>query len=554
MAKAALLSVALALPLPLAAAPRPAGDDAIRAGAKARLAEESGDARAALDALIEAASLTPAKSGLSARMLDQAVLAGDLTRAVEAAQRLWLAGDQRFDARLVLLVDAVRRADWRAARSFADQDAGKVGGDLTGRLISPAVLGWIDVATREPAPDRHLARFGRIGTDPTAAWLGASMLLLAGKQEAAEQRAAALAPVNRTSQVVAARLAATLAKRGADASADAIRAQITTQIGRGINPLAGLAARPIGDARLGIGLWFALLGDGFARTPNGSAELALLFTRAAQWLDPADGFGQLALAEALAESKQEAAVLALLERGAAGQPVGNPFALRRSELLSEQGEHDAAIEAALPGGAQPPDDTAWLIRFADVARAAKNDAVAAAIFDRLLALLPAGEDAASLRSAVLIARAEILIRQKRWDAARPLLEAALAASPDDAGTLNYVGYSALERRENVPQAVERIEAAWAKDQRNAAITDSLGWAYLITGDVARAVPLLEMAARGEPGNAVINEHLGDALWKSGRKIEARYQWRVAALFAEAEMAERLAVKLADGLTDATIAP
>ena len=66
--------------------------------------------------------------------------------------------------------------------------------------------------------------------------------------------------------------------------------------------------------------------------------------------------------------------------------------------------------------------------------------------------------------------------------------------------------------------------------------------------------LLEKAQLGEPGNAVIVEHLGDAYWKAGQKFQARYNWRAAALLAEAEMATRLAAKLRDGLTPATTAP
>lgn len=548
------MAALVALPVPLAAAPEINTDNAIRAGAKARLAEESGDARAALDALIEVAKLGPAQSGLSARMLDQALIAGDLRRATEAAQKLWQVGDQRFDARMVLLVDALQRGDWRVARSYAEEPATKAGGDLTARLISPVALGWIDVATRVPAPDRHLARFGRVGADPTPLWIGATMLLLAGQREEAERRVATLAPVNRTSQIVAARLAASFNKRGAGATANAIEAQLAAAIGNEGGPLAGLEVPPIGDARQGIGLWFAMLGDGFARTPNGGGELALLFTRAAQWLDPADPFGQLALAEALVLSEQPVAALTLLEKSAQGQPHGNPFALRRAELLSSRGDHDAAIAAALPRGSILPQDAIWLIRFADVARAAKNDAVAGDVFDRLIALLPVDDSNGGLRAAVLIAKAEILVRENRWAEARPMLEAALEANPEDAGTLNYVGYSALERRDNVPRALQRIETAWNKDRRNAAITDSLGWAYMIIGDVERAVPLLETASRGEPGNSVISEHLGDALWKSGRQIEARYAWRVATLSAEPDMAARLAIKLTDGLTDTTLAP
>ena len=159
-----------------------------------------------------------------------------------------------------------------------------------------------------------------------------------------------------------------------------------------------------------------------------------------------------------------------------------------------------------------------------------------------------------LRGTLLIARAELLLQADKWDAAAPLMEQAVALRPDDASILNFAGYSALERRKDVKQSLARIEAAWAQDPQNASITDSLGWAYFLTGRTDDAVKLLEKAQLGEPGNAVIVEHLGDAYWKAGQKFQARYNWRAAALLAEAEMATRLAAKLRDGLTPATTAP
>jgi tetratricopeptide (TPR) repeat protein len=548
-----LLGAAL-LPVAALAAPRGDDDGAIRAAAKARLAEESGNAQVALDALADVASRAPASGDLPARILEQALLAGDQRRATDAASQLWLAGQQRFDARLILLVDAVRRADWRAARSYADAGGGKGGIDLTARLISPVALGWIDVATRTPSPERHLARFGRMGEDPTAQWIGATMVLLGGNSDAAAARAAPLSPSNRTSRIVAARLAASFVKRGENEPATAIESKLSAANRGEGKEFAGITPQPVADARQGMAQWFALLGDGFARTPGGSRDLALLLTRAANWIDPADAYGQLALAESLAAVQQQDAAISLLAKGASGRAVGNEFALRQAELVAADGKFGPALAAALPRGAKPPTDVDWLIRFANIARQSGDDAVAMQAFDLLLDAAGTGSDTASLRTGALIAKAELFMKADQWDQARPMLEAALAASPDDPSTLNFVGYSALERRDNVPQALARIEAAWSKDPANAAITDSLGWAYLLSGDAARAVPLLEMASRGEPGNAVISEHLGDALWKNGRHIEARYAWRIAALDATPVMAARLEAKLADGLTPATLAP
>lgn len=542
------------IPSPLLAALP--GDEAglVRAAAMARLAEEGGDASEALRALVDLASRNPADPDLSGRILDQALIAGDLRLSVDAAARLWQTGQQRFDARMILLVDAVRRNDWRTARSFADPASAKAGLDLTARLVSPAALGWIDVATRETAPERNLLRFGRTGDDPTAQWIGATMLLVGGKAEAAASRAADLYPSNRTSQMVAARLAATFSRRGDAVAAALIETKLAKAREGGRNGFAGIKPAPVADARQGLAQWFGLLADGFARSPEGNRELALLFARSAAWIDAADPYGQLALAEALAETGQQQAAIALLARGAAGRENGNGFALRQAELLAESGDHASAVAAALPRGAELPGDIGWLVRFADVARAGGDDALTLRVLDQLIVKSTSASLDPDQTAGALLAKGELLMRSDRWDQARPLLEEALAARPDDPATLNFVGYSALERRDNVPLALARIEAAWRKDAGNAAITDSLGWAYFLTGDVDRAVPLLEVAARGEPSNAVINEHLGDALWKSGRYIEARYAWRVAALSAEPAMATRLAAKLVDGLTPETIAP
>ena len=59
------------------------------------------------------------------------------------------------------------------------------------------------------------------------------------------------------------------------------------------------------------------------------------------------------------------------------------------------------------------------------------------------------------------------------------------------------------------------------------IVDSLGWAYYLLKDYPKSVIVLENAVALDPGSAVINDHLGDAYWRVGRKREARFQWAKA---------------------------
>jgi predicted negative regulator of RcsB-dependent stress response len=44
------------------------------------------------------------------------------------------------------------------------------------------------------------------------------------------------------------------------------------------------------------------------------------------------------------------------------------------------------------------------------------------------------------------------------------------------------------------------------------------------GNFDDAVRYLERAVELEPNDPVLNDHLGDALWRVGREREARFQW------------------------------
>ena len=62
---------------------------------------------------------------------------------------------------------------------------------------------------------------------------------------------------------------------------------------------------------------------------------------------------------------------------------------------------------------------------------------------------------------------------------------------------------------------------------DAYIIDSMGWVYYRLGEYDKAVTYLERATSLRPYHMVINDHLGDAYWKVGRKIEAYYMWQRA---------------------------
>lgn len=526
---------------------------ALRALVAARMAEESGQPDAALSALSALASAAPGLPGVDGRMLEQAVDAGDFVAARTAANRLWQRGDRRFDAQLVLIIDALRRSDWKGARTLVHGRSDKTGGDAMARLIAPVVDGWIDAGAGVRQPDRYLVGAEAGGPPQPALALEAALLQIADKRLGDARALAAKTQLSdRLSQLVALRVAATFDKAGEVEAAGELRRRIALAAGGREDPVLLLPQQPVSTPRGGVAHWFALLADSFARAPNGGGRAAMLFARSAAWLDGEDWSVRAALVETLDRAERGDAAIAFL--AADRRPLPAVMRMRRAEIHADAGKMAEALAEAEAAVAAPDTARSLLIRLADVARRSDDRAAAERAYLRLEASLGDSEDDRLLRATLLIARADLHLQADDWQGAQPLIEQAVALRPTDPTILNFAGYSALERRHDVDASLARIEAAWRGEPQSPSITDSLGWAYLLTGRVADAVPLLEKAERGEPGNAVIVEHLGDAYWTAGQKFAARYNWRAAALLADGEMAERLAAKLRDGLSPATLAP
>jgi Flp pilus assembly protein TadD len=151
-------------------------------------------------------------------------------------------------------------------------------------------------------------------------------------------------------------------------------------------------------------------------------------------------------------------------------------------------------------------------------------------------------------------RGGALLEAGNWPDGKAALERAHKIAPDQPLVLNYLGYSQLERRENLAEAERLIREASRLQPDNHSITDSLGWTYYVRGNLPKAIELLEKAAAGEPGDSAINEHLGDAYYSAGRRFEARYAWEAALLYADEEPARRLRAKIQKGLTRELAAP
>ena len=183
----------------------------------------------------------------------------------------------------------------------------------------------------------------------------------------------------------------------------------------------------------------------------------------------------------------------------------------------------------------------------------ENYAEALPIYDAIVKSM--SEDEIRSNTQPLYFRGICYEREKQWANAEADFKRVLEIEPDNADALNYLGYTWVDRGENLTEAFGMINKALELEPNSGAITDSLGWAHYKLGQYSEAKSKLEDAVVLAPSSATIIDHLGDVYWKLGRFREAGYQWERALEFDPTDE-ERAAIrlKLKGGLEAVTAAP
>ncbi len=123
--------------------------------------------------------------------------------------------------------------------------------------------------------------------------------------------------------------------------------------------------------------------------------------------------------------------------------------------------------------------------------------------------------------------ASLYERQKRFDDAERTFRKVLHLDPQNAMTLNYLGYMLADRGVRLDEAVGYIKKALDLDPQNGAYMDSLGWAYYRLGKYDLAEENLRKAISKSANDPTLHDHLGDLYLKTGRIKLAASHWERA---------------------------
>jgi tetratricopeptide (TPR) repeat protein len=275
-------------------------------------------------------------------------------------------------------------------------------------------------------------------------------------------------------------------------------------------------------------------------------DLALLYARSALELRPDMPLAELLLADVLSAQNKPEASLAVLAEIAPSSPYSWSARLRIAANLEMLNRTDEAITQLKEMSAEAPRRAGAAMQLGDLLRVKKRFTEAVEAYDEAMRRLSAA--GIPERWSLFYSRGIALERSGQWKPSEADLLHALELKPDQPLVLNYLGYSWIDRGENLDRGLKMIEKAVELRPEDGYIVDSLGWAHYRLGDYSSAVQYLEKAIELVPEDPTINDHLGDAYWQSGRATEARFQWRRALQFGpEANEIKPIEAKLDSGL-------
>ncbi|MFV0410959.1 MAG: tetratricopeptide repeat protein [Paracoccus sp. (in: a-proteobacteria)] len=500
----------------------------------ARTAAMENDFAAAADYYLRAREQDPDSAYISDSAMISLLASGQIDRAAELIDKAQAARHSR----LVGLVEYARAAqaqDWTGLLAQLDKTKASAGDEGSEQLLDQMLRAWALLGTGNASDaDAVFKEVRKIaGTAALVDYHTALAKALVGDFESA----ATLLHSDNPEQDVMGAIAEAQVLAQLDRRDDAIA--LLEQIeGIGID---GIIEEMLAKLKSGEPVPFDLVNDprdGIAQVfltfatllsndvdPN---PLALIHARLAAYIAPDMTDARLMVAQMLQTIGQfdaaEVEFDILRERGQM-RPVAE---LVRIDALAQAGRMEDAEKAARALTETHPELTQSWVALGDLLRQQDEWAEAATAYDKALALTdPAnGEE----RWFPLYARAIAEERLGQFDKAEADLKEALKARPDNAQMLNYLGYSSVDRGQNLDEALDLIQRAVELSPDDGYILDSLGWAYYRLGRYRDAVDPQERAVAQMVNDSLVNDHLGDIYWMVGRKREAEIQWKRALSF------------------------
>jgi tetratricopeptide (TPR) repeat protein len=495
-------------------------------------ARATADTTSATDYYAKALALDPANTSLLQRSYSAAATGGKMDAAIAAAKKYYESEKEPLPlAGLLLATGHFQAKEYDQAWSYID----RIKSDSYLGFALPMIRAWAQAARN--TPDAAVAELAPM---QSTQGLGDIFHIMSGllnenlgrKDDALIHYDALASTLDRQPLAVVRIIAAGYHRLGKSNAAN----EVVTKFNKGRG--AGIGLYGINDSLMDAERFRKKVtpADGMAESffavsqllsqssGNGLADVAVAFGQMALYLNPDLPFGRWTIGSTLAARgrfDEANTMLSLIRKTDATYLAAQMQVVDNYEAQGKRGDSLARLQAV---GKEFPTIAEVQMAMGNLLRRDEKFAESVLAYDKAQQLVT---DASAESWSLYYGRGIALERTKQWARAENDFKRALQLNPDQPDVLNYLGYSWIDRGENLPEARRLIELAYSKSPENGFIVDSLGWAMYLAGDYKNATTYLEKAVELEPADATLNDHLGDAYWKVGRKTEARFQWRRA---------------------------
>lgn len=232
------------------------------------------------------------------------------------------------------------------------------------------------------------------------------------------------------------------------------------------------------------------------------------------------------LVDTYREEKDWPQATAIAKEGTEKLPNDRNLKMLYAGQLADMGQPDAALAQvkALLKGNSNPDDRDVYMTLAQMYTRLKRWPEAEQAIDQADKLSVKPDD----KEGVEFLRASTYEREKKYDQAEAVFRKILTGDPNNAGTLNYLGYMMADHGMQLDEALNFVKKAVQLEPANGAYLDSLGWVYYKLGKYDLAEENLVKATQHTMGDdPTVQEHLGDLYQKTGRLKQAVTHWEHA---------------------------
>lgn len=520
------------------------------------IAGASRDTTAAANYFREALSDDPRNVDLRERAFVAFLANGSMSDAIAVARDIARGDRNNGLAQLVLGVDALQRKQYTSAHRYFERGGRGRSVDITATLLDawswagaknfPEAIGTVDNLSGESI--YNVFRDFHAGLIAT----------YLGSMKQGEDRLRAAYNAESTTLRVVDAYGRVLSMRGKQDEAKAVferfeallprhpivrNAQAELDAGRKLNALVTTPQQGAAEVLYGLGA----AGNG-----QGDEIAGLIYLNLALHLDSDHALASMTRGDILTRLKQYEAAIDAFNKVPEKSPLRIGADIQIAGALNALERQDDAIAYLKSVIERHPNDIDVLSALGGIQQARKLFADSAQTYTRAIDLV--GEPSVA-HWMLFYFRGVAYERAKEWAKAETDLKKALELGSENIGSdraliLNYLGYSWIDRNENVDEAFEMLKRAAELKPRDGFIADSLAWAYYKLGRYDDAVRELERAIELKPSESVINDHLGDAYWRVGRRIEAVFQWNHARdLNPEPEDLPKILEKIKNGLPD-----